>query len=254
VKLSEIDPANTHGVAKEHAEEVMVTDLERLRDLQERFYVDGRRALLLVLQGMDTSGKDGMVRHLSGGINLLSSQVTAFKQPSGAELQHDYLWRVHQRVPALAIFGIFNRSHYEDVLVPRVHKLVAPDAWRARFRQINDFERLLVENRTVVIKCFLHISKQEQKERLQARLDDRAKLWKFDPADISERAFWDEYQRAYEEVLAECSTEAAPWYVIPADHKWYRNYAVPRLLIETLELLDLRVPEPKFDPSTIRLE
>jgi PPK2 family polyphosphate:nucleotide phosphotransferase len=255
VDLSKLDPANTGDFAdRTQANPAIDADLGRLRDLQERLYVDDRYAVLLVLQGMDTSGKDGMVEHLSNGVDLLGAEVTNFKKPSSTELERDFLWRIHKRVPERGRIGIFNRSHYEDVLIVRVHELVPRDVWSKRYDQINAFEQILAGTNTVVLKCFLHISKKEQKERLQARLDDPEKHWKFNPDDLKERARWPEYVAAYEDALSKCSTASAPWYVIPSDKKWFRNYAVTRLLVETLEHLDLRLPRVSFDPKTIRFD
>jgi PPK2 family polyphosphate:nucleotide phosphotransferase len=255
VKLAEYPTNDTSGFEdKDQAAAVMEADLERLRDLQELLYADGRFAVLLVLQGMDTSGKDGMVKHLSSGISLVGAEMTNFKAPSETDLAHDFLWRVHQHVPERGRIGIFNRSHYEDVLIVRVHNLVPNDVWGARYDQINDFEHLLTHTNTVVIKCFLHISKEEQKERLLARLGNPAKHWKFNPGDLKERSYWDAYQQAYEAAISRCNTADAPWYIIPADKKWHRNYAVTRLLIETLERLKLRPPAIDFDPHVMRTE
>jgi PPK2 family polyphosphate:nucleotide phosphotransferase len=255
VDLSDLDPADTGEFAgKEDAAPATAADLERLRDLQELLYVDDRHALLLVLQGMDTAGKDGTIGHLSRGVNLVGVEAANFKAPTSLELQHDFLWRIHQRVPERGRIGIFNRSHYEDVLIARVHTLVPPDVWERRYDQINDFEKMLTENGVTIIKCFLHISKKEQKERLQARLDNPAKHWKFNPGDLKERARWHDYVGAYEAALSRCSTTWAPWYAIPADKKWFRNYAVVRLLVDTLERLDLRYPEATFDPKRITIE
>jgi PPK2 family polyphosphate:nucleotide phosphotransferase len=253
--LSKIDPADTGDFAdRTQANPAIDADLGRLHDLQEKLYVDDRFAVLLVLQGMDTSGKDGTIEHISKGVDLLGAEVTSFKQPSSTELQHGFLWRIHQRVPERGRIGIFNRSHYEDVVVVRVHELVPKDVWSTRYGQINAFEQILAGTNTVVLKCFLHISKKEQKERLQARLDEPGKHWKFNPADLKDRARWPDYMAAYEDALSKCSTEYAPWYVIPADKKWFRNYAVTRLLVETLERLDLRLPRVSFDPKKIMIE
>ncbi|MGD9891922.1 MAG: polyphosphate kinase 2 family protein [Dehalococcoidia bacterium] len=255
VSLAQFPTADTSGFEdKDQATAVMSADIERLRDLQELFYADGRFAVLLVLQGMDTSGKDGTVKHLSSGISLVGAEMTNFKAPSERELAHDFLWRVHQHAPERGRIGIFNRSHYEDVLVVRVHNLVPRDVWESRYEQINAFERILTLNHTIVIKCFLHISNDEQKERLLARLDNPAKHWKFNPGDLKERSYWDAYQQAYEAALSRCNTADAPWYIIPADKKWHRNYAVTRILVETLERLDLRPPTPDFDPQAMRAE
>jgi PPK2 family polyphosphate:nucleotide phosphotransferase len=254
VKLSDYDPEDTAPFRdREEAEAATEKYLQRLLDLHERLYVDGRFAVLVVLQGMDTAGKDGTINRLSHGLNLLSAEVTGFKAPTEVELRHDFLWRVHKRVPAHGRLGIFNRSHYEDVLVVRVHNLVPRSVWEQRYDQINAFEELLVKSGTHVLKCFLHISKEEQRERLLARLDDRTKLWKFNPDDLKERAFWPEYQTAYEAALSRCTTARAPWHVIPSNKKWFRNYAVTRLLVELLESLDLKLPKPEFDPKRITI-
>jgi PPK2 family polyphosphate:nucleotide phosphotransferase len=254
VRLAEHDPDNTGPFQnKDDARAAMDADLERLRDLQELLYVDGRYAVLMVLQGMDTAGKDGTIKHLSSGISLLSGEVSNFKTPSQTELEHDFLWRIHQRVPEKGRIGIFNRSHYEDVLIVRVHELVPPEVWGGRYEHINAFEKLLHDGNTVIVKCFLHIDAGEQKERLQARLDNPAKLWKFNLGDLKERARWHDYQRAYEDALSRCSTEHAPWHIIPANRKWFRNYAVTRLLLETLESLDLRLPPATVDPRNITI-
>ncbi|HEY7296163.1 MAG TPA: PPK2 family polyphosphate kinase [Dehalococcoidia bacterium] len=253
VDLGKLDPADTRPFAdKEAAAERTAADLLRLRELQERLHVDGSRAVLLVLQGMDTSGKDGTVKHLSGGLSLLGSRLAAFSAPTPQELRHDFLWRIHRQAPPHGCIGVFNRSHYEDVLVARVHKLVPEAVWKARYAQINAFEELLASSGTALIKCYLHISKDEQKQRLEARLDEPDKRWKFDPGDLADRDRWHEYREAYEEALARCSSEHAPWYVVPADHKWYRNYAVTRLLVETLERLPLHTPQPEFDPHDMK--
>jgi PPK2 family polyphosphate:nucleotide phosphotransferase len=255
VELAGFDPADTRPFSdKEAAAETAAADLLRLRELQERLHVDGRRALLLVLQGMDTSGKDGTVKHLSGGLSLLGARLAAFAAPTPEELRHDFLWRVHAQAPAHGMIGIFNRSHYEDVLVARVHRLVPEAVWRERYAQINAFEALLAASGTTIVKCYLHISKDEQRQRLLARLDAPDKRWKFDPGDLAERRHWDAYRAAYEEALSRCSTEQAPWYVVPADHKWYRNYAVTRLLVEALERLPLRLPKPGFDLQAMQRE
>lgn len=255
VELSRYSPHDTSGFkSKIEAAAAMDADLGRLRDLQELLYADGRYAVLLVLQGMDTSGKDGTVKHLSSGVSLVGAEMTNFKAPTAEELEHDFLWRIHQHVPARGRIGIFNRSQYEDVLIVRVHDLVPRQVWESRYDQINAFEEMLTQNSTVVIKCFLHINKEEQKERLLARLENPAKHWKFNPGDLKERGLWDAYQQAYDTALSRCNSADAPWYVIPADKKWHRNYAVTRVLVETLEGLDLRPPQPDFDLKEIRIE
>lgn len=212
-------------------------------DLAYRLYAEDRRAILLVLQGMDTSGKDGTIRHVMTGVNPQSFQITSFKQPSDEELDHDFLWRIHKAVPRRGNIGIFNRSHYEDVLIVRVHKLVPEKKWQDRYERINEFEALLVEGGVTIVKCFLHISKEEQRERLQARLDNPDKRWKFSKGDLDERKLWDDYQRAYEDALTKCNTEYAPWHIIPSDRKWNRNLVISQILRETLEMMDPQFPK-----------
>ncbi|HKO21474.1 MAG TPA: polyphosphate kinase 2 family protein [Candidatus Eisenbacteria bacterium] len=226
-------------------------DLERLRELQHLLYADGRFAVLIVLQAMDTGGKDGTIRHVMSGFNPAGCMVTSFKVPSEEEKKHDFLWRIHHAAPPKGVIGVFNRSHYEDVLVVRVHKMVPKDVWKARYRQINEFERTLTDNGTTVIKFFLHISKKEQAKRLKARIEDKKKNWKFSSADLVERKLWSEYQEAYEDALRECSTEYAPWTVIPADVKWARDAMVARVMVDKLETLDLRYPKPQKDLDLI---
>ena len=216
---------------------------KELADLQQRLYADGRHALLIILQGMDASGKDGTVRHVLAGVNPQGVRVHSFKQPTPEESAHDFLWRVHQAVPPRGYIGVFNRSHYEDVLVVRVHGLVPEEVWRPRFRQINDFERLLSESGVHICKFFLHISRHEQARRFEKRLRDPQKHWKFSPSDLREREFWDPYRDAYRDVVRECSTSWAPWHIVPADHKWYRDLVVARTLVEALRRMDLRYPD-----------
>ena len=213
-----------------------------LAELGYRLYAENRRSLLLVLQGMDTSGKDGTIRSIMHGLNPQSCTVTPFKKPSADELDHDFLWRIHKAVPRRGDIGIFNRSQYEDVLVVRVHNLVPPLEWQSRYDLINSFEKLLCEGETTIVKCFLHISKEQQRERLQARLDNPHKRWKFSKGDIAERELWEQYQQAYEAVLNHCNTEHAPWYIIPSDRKWYRNLMVSQILRDTLEAMDPQFP------------
>ncbi len=225
----------------------------RIEKLQYRLYAENRRALLVVLQGIDAAGKDGTIRHVMTGLNPQGCDVHSFKVPSSEELDHDFLWRIHRAIPEHGDIGIFNRSHYEDLIVPRVKQNAPKSAWKKRARQINEFERTLTENDVVLLKLFLHISKDEQKQRLQQRLDDPSRHWKVNPLDFTERERWDAYQSAFEAMLADCSTPWAPWYVIPADHKWYRNYAVSRLLLETLETMNPRIPDPVVDVRKIKL-
>ena len=223
---------------------------KRLAELQRVFYADGRYALLVVLQGRDASGKDGTIRHVFGAFNPQGCRVTSFREPTPEELAHDFLWRIHKVVPQRSMIGVFNRSHYEDVLVTRVHDIVPERVWSTRFSQINAFEQGLTANGVVIRKLFLHVSPDEQKSRLQARLTNPDKNWKFRAGDLEDRSEWDAYTSAYRDLLRECSTEQAPWYVVPADDKHVRNYLVAKLMVETLESLDLRYPPP--DPEVER--
>jgi PPK2 family polyphosphate:nucleotide phosphotransferase len=255
VRLKDIDPAftdhhkNHKGAAKE-----IEQHQNKLRELQELFYADGKRALLICLQALDTGGKDGTIDHILGAMNPQGCRVVGFRQPSVEELAHDFLWRIHQAAPAKGQVAIFNRSHYEDVLIVRVHNLVPKTVWSNRYDLINAFEKQLVEGNTHILKFYLHISKQEQLNRFKKRLDDPAKQWKISESDYKEREFWDEYMAAYEDVLSRCSTEQAPWFVIPSDHKWFRNLAIARIVVEYLEGLDLKYPSPSVDLEHIRRE
>jgi PPK2 family polyphosphate:nucleotide phosphotransferase len=221
--------------------------------MQDIFYAEHRRKIMIVLQGTDTAGKDGTIRSVFAATDPLGIRTIAFKAPSTVEKEHDFLWRIHRQVPAQGEIVIFNRSHYEDVLVPRVHRWIDDKECRQRYANIRDFERLLAETGTVIIKFFLHISKDEQRERLQARLDDPQKHWKFDPQDLEERKLWDEYQDAYTELLQETDADHAPWYVIPADSKTHRNLAVASVIKETLASMKLAYPEPREDYAAIRV-
>ncbi len=221
--------------------------LDRLRDLQEAFYADGRHALLLVLQGRDAAGKDGVIKTVYGAFNPTGVTIAAFGPPTALELRHDFLWRVHQVVPPRGMIGVFNRSHYEDVLAVRVRQLVPESVWRGRFAQINAFEKMLADNGVIIRKCMLHVSQDEQHARLKARLEDPRKNWKFRLEDLDDRAHWDDYTDAYREALRECSTRRAPWYVVPSDDKSVRNFLIARMLVETMESLDSRFPE--IDPA-----
>lgn len=256
VDLSQYDAGDTSeaSAGKDATEKTFTEINKRLELLQEHLWAEQRRKVLVVLQGMDTSGKDGTIRKVFEGVNPLGVRVAAFKAPSAEELDHDFLWRVHARVPARGELVIFNRSHYEDVLAARVRGFVPEEVWRPRYGQINDFERLLAETGTVVLKFFLHISKKEQKKRLQERLDNPEKRWKFRRGDLEDRALWDEYVRAYEDALSLTSTEHAPWYVVPADKKWYRNLVIATVLVDALEKLDLGTPEPEEDLDGIVVE
>ncbi|RPH57520.1 polyphosphate kinase 2 family protein [bacterium] len=257
VHLAELDAGATAAFDgnKEDAEQEVFPRLNaRLEELQELLWAEHRHKVLIVLQGIDTSGKDGTIRHVFNGVDPLGVRVAAFKTPTEAELDHDFLWRVHPHMPGRGEIVIFNRSHYEDVLVVRVHGLAPEDVWRPRYRQINDFERLLAETGTTILKFFLHIDKDEQKERLQARLDEPAKRWKFRKGDLADRARWDDYTAAYEDVLEKTSTEHAPWYVVPANKKWYRNLVVATVLVETLEKLGMKAPESEEDLTGVVID
>ncbi|QNP66048.1 PPK2 family polyphosphate kinase [Streptomyces genisteinicus] len=258
VDLSSYDPRATPGGPPDKAAALAETALagRRLSDLQERLYAAGtagdRRRLLVVLQGMDTSGKGGTVKHVAGFLNPAGCRITAFGTPTAEELGHPFLWRVMRALPGPGEIGIFDRSHYEDVLIARVRRLVPRERIDRRYDQINRFEESLAEDGVTLVKIFLHIGPEEQRERLLRRLDDPRKRWKFDPADIGERARWPAYRKACERVLTRCSTAAAPWFVVPADRKWYRNWAVCRLLVEHLEALDPRFPEAGYDVAKCR--
>jgi PPK2 family polyphosphate:nucleotide phosphotransferase len=217
-------------------------------------YAESRRAVLVVLQGIDAAGKDGTIRNVMSGLNPQGVSVTSFKAPDGPEKRHDYLWRVHNAVPESGKIGIFNRSHYEDVLIVRVHNLVPKTEWKNRYAQINDFERMLGENRVRILKFMLYISKDEQAKRFSERIEDERKNWKFSPDDIKERAYWDEYIEAYNDALNKCTAKHAPWYVIPSNHKWFRNAAVAQVLLEELEEMNLKFPKPTADLSKITFE
>ena len=239
----ERDPGDTAGEDRAAAKAERKRLRRELSGLQDRLYADGRHALLVVLQGMDASGKDGTIRHVFRGVNPQGVRVHSFKQPTPREASEDFLWRVHRDVPPKGSIGIFNRSHYEDVLVARVHNLVPEPIWRERYRQINDFERLLSESGIRILKFFLHISKDEQHRRFEKRLQDPRRHWKFSSSDLKERAHWDAYQQAYADALEACSTEWAPWTIVPADHKWYRNLVVARAVTAAIGALDLRYPD-----------
>ncbi len=246
VNLTRFDPRETNGFEgdKEQGKTQLLKLNEELEVLQEMLYAEHKHKLLIVLQGMDTSGKDGVVRHVFEGVNPQGVRVASFKQPTQEELDHDYLWRVHSQVPQKGEVVIFNRSHYEDVLIVRVHDLVPKEIWKRRYNQINAFEQMLVEEGTIILKFFLHISEEEQKQRLQERLDDPQKQWKFAVGDLQERKRWDEYVKAYTDVLRKTSTAWAPWYVVPADRKWYRNLVIASVVVKTLKDLKMKYPQP----------
>jgi PPK2 family polyphosphate:nucleotide phosphotransferase len=247
LELSQIDTASREGAPSDRAGvDAAVTDLrDELSGLQERLWAERRQSLLIVLQAMDTGGKDGTIKNVFRGVNPQGTRVVSFKAPTENELEHDFLWRIHRQAPAEGELCIFNRSHYEDVGIVRVHNLVPEEVWRERYDLINAFESQLQHAGTTVVKFFLHISKEEQARRLRARLDDPDKRWKFNKGDLAERAKWDDYQAAYQEAIRRTSTAEAPWYVIPADRKWYRNWAVATVIVDTLKAMDPQFPEPE---------
>lgn len=247
VTLSQHDPDAKTGFegGKEEGKAALPALKRQLAELQTRLWADSSQSLLVVIQAIDTGGKDGTIRHVFSGINPQGVHVRGFRAPSETELAHDYLWRVHQQTPEDGAITIFNRSHYEDVLVVRVKNLVPEEVWSKRFHHIREFERMLSDEGTRVVKLFLNISKEEQRDRLQKRLEEPDKHWKFNKDDLKDRALWDDYQKAFSETLSMTSTDYAPWYVVPANRKWYRNLVVSRILIETLEDMDPRYPEPQ---------
>jgi len=251
LRLKDRDPNDTLGIKRN--DKAHQKTIARLGELQHLLYADKRYALLIVLQALDAGGKDGTIRHVMSGVNPQGCDVTSFKAPSSTDLSHDYLWRIHRAVPALGNIGIFNRSHYEDVLIVRVHRLASTEVWSRRFRQINEFERMLTENGVTILKFFLHISKDEQKRRFEARMEDPARNWKLSLPDFEERQHWNEYQEAYQDALRKCSTKLAPWYVIPADRKWLRNYVIAELIVEALDNMKLKYPAPTVDISKVVL-
>jgi len=250
-RVNKRDPDETLGIKKN--DNLLDKNVEKLRDLQHLLYADKRHALLIVLQALDAGGKDGTIRHVMSGVNPQGCQVTSFKAPSTEELDHDFLWRIHNNVPRRGDIGIFNRSQYEDVLIVRVHKLVPKEVWSKRYSQINDFEKMLDQNGVTILKFFLHISKDEQLKRFQSRLSDPAKNWKLSLPDFREREHWDQYMEAYEDALTNCSTSHAPWYVIPSNQKWFRNYAISCIVIDALEKMKLKFPPASIDVSKIKL-
>lgn len=255
VALSSWDPDGSGDVdQKAVAKEKLTTLTKELEALQELLYAEHKHRLLIVLQGMDTSGKDGTIRHVFEGVNPQGVRVAGFKVPTPIELDHDYLWRIHKQTPARGEIVIFNRSHYEDVLVVRVHNLVSKGVWSNRYAHINSFERMLVEEGTTILKFYLHISNEEQKERLKARIDEPDKRWKFNPGDLKERKLWDDYIQAYEDVIKKTSTEWAPWYIIPANRKWYRNYVVASVIVETLKGFNMQFPLGDYEFNNISIE
>lgn len=253
VKLKDIDPGfhGKHETPESAAPEI-AANLDRLRKQQYMLYAEKARSLLVVLQGIDAAGKDGVCRHVIAAMSPQGCSVTGFKQPTPEERGHDFLWRVHRHAPETGRVAIFNRSHYEDVLVVRVHKLVPKETWQARYDHINAFERLLADSGTTILKFFLWISKDEQLSRFKDRLDDPARQWKISDGDYTERTYWDDYVAAYEDMLERCSTERAPWFVIPSNHKWFRNFAVSSIIAEAMEGMKMQLPKPTVDIAAIR--
>jgi PPK2 family polyphosphate:nucleotide phosphotransferase len=252
-RLAERDTADTQGLEEEgdgeHVEALVKANRERMDDLQERLYAERKQSLLLVLQAMDGAGKDSTIESIFEGLNPQGVRVWNFGKPTEKELAHDFLWRIHKRTPGAGYIGVFNRSHYEDVLIVRVHGWAEPDVIERRYDHINHFESLLADGGTRVVKLMIHVSKAYQLERMKRRLKRSDKHWKFNPADLDERALWDDYMGAFETALTRCSTEAAPWYVIPGEERWFRDLVVSQLLLETLEDMDPQFPEPSFDPA-----
>jgi PPK2 family polyphosphate:nucleotide phosphotransferase len=253
VRLKDFDP----GFSDKHEDKKAALPKvekfqQRMDDLQFRLYADQKHSLLICLQAPDAGGKDGVVRHVIGSMNPQGCRVVGFKEPSPVELAHDFLWRIEQQVPKRGEVVIFNRSQYEDVLIVRVHDLVPKKVWSKRYEQINDFERRLAANGTHILKFFLHISKEEQLERFKQRLDDPARRWKISEADYKEREYWASYEEAYEELLSKCSSDSAPWFVIPSNHKWFRDLAISQIIVETMEKLGIQLPEPTVEIADIR--
>ena len=254
IRLKDVDP-DYHGRHESHerAQSEIQGQLTKIDQLQYLMHAEARHSLLIVLQGLDAAGKDGVIRHVMTGMSPEGCNVAGFKEPTAEQLAHDFLWRVHPHVPAKGSVSIFNRSHYEDVLVVRVHKLVPEKEWSKRYDLINDFEKLLtVENNTTILKFFLHISKKEQLERFKQRLDDPFRNWKISESDYKEREYWDDYTKAYEEVLLKTSTRHAPWYIIPSNHKWFRNLAISQIIVSTMEGLKMKRSKPTVDLAEIR--
>jgi PPK2 family polyphosphate:nucleotide phosphotransferase len=254
VRLSKFSTNDHDGFADKSAGQMFLDkQTEALNELQQVFYASQRKALLIVLQGMDTAGKDGVIRHIFSGVNPQGCDVSSFKVPTPEEAKHDFLWRIQKQTPARGMIGIFNRSHYEDVLAPAVHGVIDKKTVAKRLDQINAWEETLAENDVMVLKFYLHISQEQQTERLQARIDDPDKHWKLSPADFVERQYWQQYVHAYENILSQTSTKHAPWFVIPSDHKWFRNTTISTILVEAMRSLKLKYPKAEFDPAGINL-
>jgi PPK2 family polyphosphate:nucleotide phosphotransferase len=253
IRLRDFNPDYHEGLDKEKTREETAKLCDRIGELQEVLHAESRRAVLLVLQGMDTSGKDGVTKRVLVSVNPAGVETANFKAPSSEELAHDFLWRVHKVVPRFGSMGVFNRSHYEDVLIVRVLKMAPVAVWRERYEQINHFEQMLAANGVVVLKFFLHISREEQAERLRARIADPNKNWKFQVDDLKMRAHWWKFQKAYEDAINCCNTQEAPWHIIPADRKWYRDYVVAKAVVKAMEGMKLKWPKPREDLSKIRI-
>lgn len=261
VSLSKLSTKDTSGIkSKEDAKELLDKNVEKMIELQDKLYASDKYSMLLIFQAMDAAGKDSTIKHVMSGLNPQGTQVFSFKQPSKEELDHGFLWRIQKAVPERGRIGIFNRSHYEEVLVVKVHdllkyqqlpsELIDAKIWQKRYEQINDFEKYLSENGTVVLKFFLHVSKEEQKERFLARIDDKTKNWKFSAADVEERKYWDDYQSAYEDAISATSKKHSPWYIIPSDKKWFARLLVSEIIVETLKSLDLQYPKLSAEQVT----
>jgi len=252
IRLRDFNPSYKGKYQKHEALEKVEELRQKMSDLQQHLFAERKRSLLVVLQALDAGGKDGVIKHVIGSMNPDGCHVANFKEPTQQELAHDFLWRIEAQTPAKGEIAIFNRSHYEDVLVVRVHNLVPKSVWSQRYDLINDFERRLIQNGTHILKFFLHISKEEQLQRFDQRLDDPAKRWKISEADYSERERWDDYLRAYEDAFARCNNEDAPWFVIPADHKWFRDLAISEIIVSTMERMNFQLPQPTVDIAEIR--
>lgn len=254
IRLKDFDPNFHDGLDKENTKVETTLLQKRLKELQQMLFADQSQSLLIILQAMDAAGKDGTIKHVFTGVNPQGVRVTGFKQPTSEELAHDFLWRVHQHTPEKGYIGIFNRSHYEDVLVVRVNDIVPKAVWKKRYDHINNFEQLLADSGTRILKFYLHIDRDEQKERFEDRLNRPDKNWKFSRGDLIVREQWDDYMQAYEEAIYRCNTAYAPWLIVPANRKWYRNYVIMKTLIETLEDMNLRYPEPEPDLDKIVID
>ena len=256
VDLAKRDPNDTGAQkgSREKAEETLLQLSQGLAGLQELLYAEHKHKVLIVLQAMDTGGKDGTIRHVFGPLNPQGARVASFKKPSLQELDHDYLWRTHREAPGKGEIVVFNRSHYEDVLVVRVHNLVDKPTWTRRYDQINDFERMLSEEGTIILKFYLHIDLDEQKRRLEDRINDPKKHWKLSPSDLPERKLWSEYMEAYEDAIAKTSTKGAPWYIVPANHKWYRNLVISSVVVSALKRLKMQYPKPQVDVAGLKID